>query len=414
MELKKLKLFIISVLLSITLGSVFIGAAFADGISIDLMNQIPNPVTPGNFVYLNVKVSAVGDIPIKNVDIKFIPNQYFKIASGYSSEKFIDVVPAYGYSSTAYYVEKFKVYVEPNTPLGFNTINFVMTHNGAVYKYNFNVLVEDKNPNIKIENITLDKNYLEPGKSGKISFVVENPNPFILKNLVISLGLDKVQGNIISTVNNSNEVTIDYLKPYEKKKITYVLLISPDADSKPYLLPINVVYQDTLNNQYIKTLFFSVKVFSKPYIFVALDSQSSYTTGKSKVTISVSNPGSSTIKGTILKVLPSPSGNYIIIDGANQYVGDLNPDDFQTVQSDIYVENTKDPYIYVEVEYFDSYNNLITKKFKLPLKIFSEKQLEQLNMSNETNSWLIYLGIILLILAGFFYIEKKKKSKNKK
>lgn len=413
---KNKNLFQVTIL--VLLSILMLNAAYsAGGLNVVLANQNPDPVSPGNFVELNVKISNSGNVGIQNAKIIFIENNNFHIAKGKEKTKEIGIIPAYSSldSATSYVMAKFLVEVAPNTPLGENPVEFSLETSEGLYSYEFDITVQDANPTLIVNDFKI--NTVEAGKSEELTIEIENTNSVTLNNIVLSLGFDSVENEALSTLNGASQYVISSLKPNEKKTITFEILVSPDAESKPYLLPLNINYEDTLGNSFTSEIFGSVKVYSKPFPLVKLDSQDIYTKGKGKFTLAVSNPGTSTVKGTQIEILPSE--DYTIIGGNFQYVGDLNPDDFQTVQMNIYLNNPQKATLDAKITYLDSYNNKNEEIIQIPLKIYTTKELTDFGIEipkTSTQSYVGYFLTIVTLIIGFYVGKRyeRKKDKTKK
>ena len=407
---------LIKILILIILSIFTLNAAYsAGGLNVVLANQNPDPVAPGNFVELNVKISNSGNVGIQNAKIIFIENNNFQIAQGKDSSKELGIIPAYSSldSATSYVMAKFLVEVAPNTPLGENPVEFSLETSEGTYSYEFDITVQDANPTLVVNDFKI--NTVEAGKSEKLIIEIENTNTITLNNVILSLGFETVENSALSTLNGASQKVISTLNPNEKKTIEFDILVSPDAESKPYLLPVNFDYEDTLGNSFNETVYGSVKVYSKPLPLVKLDAQDIYTKGKGKFTLAVSNPGTSTVKGTQIEILPSE--DYTIIGGNFQYVGDLNPDDFQTVQMNIYLNNAEKATLLTKITYLDSYNNKNEEIVEIPLKIYTTKELTDFGIEipkTSTQSYVGYFLTIVTLIIGFYVGRRYEKKKAKK
>jgi len=407
------KIIILSILLFTGIGTV----SAATGLNVVLSNQNPDPVSPGNFVFLNIKVSNIGTDDINNAKIKFIENANFKLAQGEKKIKQIGTIPAFSNSesSGSYYIGKYKIFVDPNTPQGLNTIKIEVDTQKNSLEYEFDILVQEANPTITISNVEVG--VIEAGSSGKIKLELENSNSAILNDIVLNLNLNDVDDKILSTKSGSNQLVIGSLDPNTKKTAEFEIVVNPEAQAEPVLLPITISYEDNLGNTYTQDLSTSIKIDSIPQISFKLDSQDIFTSGNGKITFAIANPGTSTVKGVQVEILPSK--NYEIIKGDYEYVGNLNPDDFQTIQSQIFIKNPNKTTLNIKLSYSDSYNLKKEEILQIPLKIYNKEELKQLglagsiNSNNSTTSIIIWLIIVVI----FFFIGKKmgyKKAKKTK
>lgn len=403
-NLKRYLLMILFVFLSLNVAN-----ATTSGLNVVLNQQIPSSVEQGNFVYLDVRLSNLGTDDLRDVSINLVENDYFKIAKGNDIKKELGIV-----GSNNYAVAKFKVYVNENTPSGLNTVEFKINSNGFVSSYFFDILVEEKNPKISINNLSI--NTIETGSSQKLTFNIKNDNSVDLNNVLISLDLANVETKVFSTLKGTNQILIKKLKIGESQKVEFEVSTIPDAKSKQYLLPIKVSFEDSMSNSYTQDLTASVRVYSKPLILFKLDSQDIYTIGRGKVSFAISNPGVSTIKGVSIQVLKSD--DYEVIQGSNQYVGNLNPDDFQTIQTDVYLKNSKAVTMKVKLTYLDSYNVLNSKIVEVPLSIYNNDNLVSFGLggvkSSGSSSLVNFFIVLIIAIVSYFIGRKIRVSKSKK
>ena len=211
------KIISILILLIIGLSSTFA----ASSLNVVLANQNPDPVAPGNFVYVNVKVSNTGSIAVENAKIKFIENQYFKIAPGENKEKELGTIPSFSSleSSSSYSIAKYKILVDSNAPLGLNTLNFQVESVVNKLNYEFDILVQDANPTIELLSSKLENDFIKAGESQKIKLTFTNQNSIDLKDVIVSLDLEEVEDKVLTTKSGSNQIFIGKLKAKEQKEI---------------------------------------------------------------------------------------------------------------------------------------------------------------------------------------------------
>lgn len=374
----------------------------ANSVNVVLSNQNPDPVSPGNFVFVNVKVTNTDSVNTKNTVISFEDNSYFKLAQGEERTRDLGAIPQFSSleGSSSFVIAKYKLFVEENTPLGLNTIRFNLRESGESLNYEFDILVQDSNPTLELVSSTLESTYLKAGESQPLTLTFENKNDINLRDVFVTLNLDNVDSQVFSTKKGSNQFFIDSIGPNEQKEITLNLVATPETDSKPYLLPITVEFEDSLGNSYQRDMVSSIQVFSEPELTLELDSQEIYTTGKGRYTISIANPSPTTAKGVELRLLSQDS--YEVLDGSFQYVGDLDPDDFQTFQSDLYVFDLESELV-VELSYLDAYNNKVEETRTLDLQLYSDSKLQELGLQGNSSSsgFSLVTVLIIVLIVGF-------------
>lgn len=402
-----LKKIILSMLMIICMLGTVNAAA---GLNVILANQDPDPVSPGNFVYLNVKVSNIGDSQIRVNKLTMLENEHFTLAQKENNDRDLGILSGYSRTDNAktFVVEKYKILVDKDTPLGLNTLEFEVESDSGKFKYEFNVFVSSNNPLVSTQNI--ESKVLKPGEDGKLSITLENLNNMHLNDVKVALQLGDIDENSITINQGSNEKFIKHLEAQDNETFVFDISINPEALSKSYLVPIKVSYKDPLENMYENTIYGSVKVFAQPELLLTLNSQSIYNVGKGTFTLAIANPGTSKVKGVQLNLLDSQG--YEVVEGKNQYIGDLNPDDFQTIQTEIYVKNVDSDKLKIELNYLDSYDNKKSEIIEVPIKIYTQEELIEYGIVQEQGfSTLIIVIILLVVIVGFFYWRKNKKAK---
>lgn len=396
----------------LTLTAVTITSAYAsNGLNVVLSSQNPDPVAPGNFVFVNIKLSNTDTIAANNVKITFLENEYFTIDTQDKITKELGAIPAYSFDekSSSFVIAKYRLLVSEETPLGTNNAIFEVQTSTGKTEYELNILVQDANLTLHVNNFSI--NTIGPGETSPLTIELENKNSVNLRDIIIKLNLDEVEDKVLNIEEGSNQKSISLLQAGEKAQIKYQLIASPDATAKPYLLPITITYKDTLGNTQETEILGSIKIYSKPQLSIRVDSQEIYTKGKGKITFAVANPGTSTIKGTRIEILDSE--NYQSIEGKYQYVGDLNPDDFQTIQTEMIITNEEMNSINLKINYLDSYNTEKEEIIAVPINIYTSRELKKLGIQQEDggSNWFLILLLIGGIIAAYYYGKKKSHKK---
>ena len=410
------KLLLIFMIIITTISCSF--GASSGGINVVLANQNPDPVSPGNYVYVNVKVSNPGSEAVEEANIKFEENEYFSLAPGVESTKNLGTIPQFSTSSgsSSFVIAKYKVYVSPKTPIGLNTLTVSIDSSQADFEKDLDLLVQDSNPSVAISSFSIEP--VESGKTTPLSIELKNNNNIDMKNVEVTLGLEEVENKLISVEKGSNQKSIGTLLAGENSSIDFSLSIAPDAVAKPYLLPITITFEDAIGNSYKQEVTGSVRVFSEPQLSLQIDSQSIYSEGRGTITLALANPGTSAVKGVQVEFLDSQA--YTILEGKRQYIGDMNPDDFQTLQSDIYLSGEQDT-LDVKLTYLDSYNNREEKIVSLDLTTFDEDSLQTYGINNQTGGsgfistliWIVLLVVVFVLGRKYGFRKAKRKYKSK-
>ena len=162
----------------------------------------------------------------------------------------------------------------------------------------------------------------------------------------------------------------------------------------------------------------SVKTGGSPRIRVGLEDAATFQSAMTgDVTLNVVNRGKLDIKFLTLTLLPSDQ--YEILSPTEVYIGELESDDFDTVDYSIYVyenvagEDTVYVDLPVKIEYTDSNNRDYTAQSQVKLKVYSQNDLKRFGLMTENSGSNSYIIIGLIVLGGFVWYWRKKRKHHK-
>ena len=195
----------------------------------------------------------------------------------------------------------------------------------------------------------------------------------------------------------------------ESVMFSYDLVYSPGIEEGVYNAEILTDYVNHIGDERQDNDTFGIIVRKDPQFFVDVEKSAIYK-GNSvgDITIKLVNNDISDIK--FLTVELEEDENYKIISSSREYVGDLDSDDFESVDFRIKVKKTKDDMILpLKLDYKDSMNNEYQKNVEAVLKFYSAKELG----IEKDNTFLYVLGFILILGVGYYiykvFFKKKKK-----
>jgi len=130
------------------------------------------------------------------------------------------------------------------------------------------------------------------------------------------------------------------------------------------------------------------------------------------VTIRFINKGFSDVK--FLDVILDETEEFEILSAEEVYVGNVDSDDYETVDFELYLTNgaTKEEKTIVlplNVEYRDTNNNLYEEKLELEMKVLSAEKLGIKTSSNGT----VMLLLIIVIIVGVVLYRRSRNNKKK-
>ncbi|MEM4245554.1 MAG: hypothetical protein QXR60_05125, partial [Candidatus Nanoarchaeia archaeon] len=184
-----------------------------------------------------------------------------------------------------------------------------------------------------------------------------------------------------------------------------------DAESKAYQIPIEITYYDQLGNAYAKNNTIGLLVGAEPSFTLNLESADVFESGtRGKITISLSNTGPSQLKFVTLEILPTD--DYTILSNSKSYLGNLDPDDFETSEYTIYVNKKGELPIKLKVTYKDSYNNDKEYVGEVKLKVYSYFEVRKYGLRTGGTSILVYIVYLLLIIFAYLTFKEWRKERD--
>ncbi|RLE45751.1 hypothetical protein DRJ22_03700, partial [Candidatus Woesearchaeota archaeon] len=376
----------------------FCTGVFAGGvapfITASILKYEPSPAEQGRTIDVWVKLHNEGT-QANNVAIKFLPEYPFSLPDGARNRFDIGVIP-----ETEDAVVKFSVFVDPNAPNGDRDITFLYKFDTANdwIKFTAPITLQTKTAGLIIKNYLIDPREVVPGQKCKLKLTVENSAKIAMKNVDVVLVLPEQ----FSVVEGSSKKRIGLINAGEKKDVEFILASDSSTKVGVFTIPVTLNYQDITNTDYSETSDISLIVNAEPEIDLLVDSvEFKSKTSPGVVSLKIVNKGVVDVKFVTVNLINSPENYETLSVSSKKYVGNLDSDDFETVDFRI-KPVVKFPKLYVELEFKDPYNKDFKRSFVLPLKIFTAKELGK-------SGYPVGLFVVLaLIVAGGIWFFRRK------
>ncbi len=357
----------------------------------------PYPVEPGSKFDLWLRVDNLGREKAENVKVEFLPNNLFTIHG--------DLVKTIGeLGSRQSAVVKFEnIKVADNAAEGENTLKFKINMGGA---YDLSTLtsgltieVRSIEPLFEI-TVSSEPEKIPQGGVAEININLKNKDTALLKNIDVELDLPDELIPVGSTVLKK----IQEIPPGGEETLTYTITALGDATAKAYQIPLKVRYFDESGENFTKSDTMGLLVGVDPDYYVNLEESDTFSKGsKGKVVLSVSNTGPSDIKFLTIELLPSD--DFVITSNSKTYIGNLEPDDYETAEFEIYTKKAGDIPLGVKVEYRDNYNMKQVTTHAVNLRSYTSTELRKYGLVTGPSTVIQILGYVLAII--FLYLMYK-------
>lgn len=369
----------------------------ADNIQVNLVNYQPTPVTAGNYFIINFQAINNGLTNLTNLDFELQSNNDFSV-SGDNQISIDSLLPRESTSLS------WTVLAKENAKSGFRPIKLDVDGSEESYL----IQVKSIESTVSIANIKTTPEQISPGATADISVDLENKASFNVKNLKVNLDLsakelpfapsDSVTEKIINGLNANSEVTLDFR-----------IISLPEAQPGIYKVPLSLVYFDEFGNNYQTSTLLSIIVGSVPKLEVGAENPVVIAGQKSTVSIKVVNYGLSQVK--FLNIISKQSSDINILSSPSAYIGDLDSDDFQTVDVDLFVTRNGQVNLPLTVTFLDANNQQFTEDVILTLNSYTKKDAEAMGLINNSNTGAIIITILVIIVLFVIYRKIRKHRK---
>jgi hypothetical protein len=264
---------------------------------------------------------------------------------------------------------------------------------------------------ITIKDVSSSPNEIVPGEIASVSIEIENIFEENVKNLNIKLDLSEVP---FAPYQSSSEKYLEELDDGDEETFTFKLITLPETDTGIYKIPVNINYEYEGENKTKKDLI-SLIVNSKPELKVSLEDSVVLIKGKeNEISIKIVNSGLSDTKFVYLETLDISGIKFL--GEKEQYLGDIDSDDFDSIDYQIYLSPDAPKLISlpVSLKYKDSTNKEYTETKIIVLNTYSLKEAQDIGLVKKQD-YTLYIVIGTFILGYVIYrILKKRKLKKKK
>jgi len=275
---------------------------------------------------------------------------------------------------------------------------------------------------LTISDVTNSPSEVEPGKKISLEIEIENNLDDDVSDVEVALILTSsvidpsllnpvVSEEIPLSPEGSSVVYFEEIREGREKIAKFNLIADADAEVGIYKIPVALSYLVNGDTQKTSKQFtVSVKINAQPELILNLEDF--FIKGrKNNVDIRITNVGLA--KAKLLEVELQPSTMYDILSSKNVYIGDLESDDFDVANFDVYLKEYSNIPFVVKLKYRDASNKEIVESKNLNARIYSEKEAIALGLMKKNNT-AIYIGAVVGLALVWVVWRKWKKWRKKK
>ena len=260
---------------------------------------------------------------------------------------------------------------------------------------------------ILVSDLSTNPTTIEPGVPAIFSGAIKNTGDSSVNDIRVWLSLPSE----IGFFNDVSQKKISRLLTDETGSIEFNLIALPGTSEGVYKANLTVDYLDHVGEERQDSYTISLIVKSKPKMFVQVEDSNVYKGNLlGEITLKFINNDVADIK--FLTVELKESEDYEIISPKIVYIGDLDSDDFESIDYKI-KSNKKSGEIFIplKITYKDSLNNPLSDEMGAVLTLYDGTDLGKAQNNNVRNA------VIFLIVVGivyYFYRRWKRKKKREK
>ncbi|MGE0793016.1 MAG: COG1361 S-layer family protein [Candidatus Woesearchaeota archaeon] len=397
--MKKINLIIIlGIVLIMTFPMVF---AETSSLSANLIRYEPLPAYPGQYLTVYVELENTGNEDASNAAIQVIDSFPF---STVTSSKNIDEIGIL--KSQQSFVSNFRLRVDSNAIVGINKLKIRYTddiNSNNWIERDLDVEVKNsQSTKLTINQVEISPVEVYPGNQGIISLTIKNSDNIVLRNVAVKLDLETSDLPFIP-VTSTTEKQISIMQPNSISELDFPLKVYPTATPGYYKIPLLITFYDDEGNEQEQEDLIGIIISSAPELKIVAEHKTSLNNIHT-IDLKAINKGINDLK--FLDIILLENENYEIISTNEDYVGDLDSDDYRTASFELTSTN-KEFNLMVQTSYKDENNKEYLDNIEVPVKLNEKYTNPKSNISFSS-----IILILLLIGAGIYIFKLKRKHKN--
>jgi hypothetical protein len=264
---------------------------------------------------------------------------------------------------------------------------------------------------VSITDVSSNPSEVVPGQTADITIEIENIFDYDIENIRVKLDLTQ---SPFAPYQSSSEKFLDELGSEDSEDFEFQLIALPDTLSGIYKIPVQIIYEDNTGINTTKNEMISLIVNSKPELKISLEDSVTIIKGReNKISVRIVNSGLADVK--FLYVTMNEANGINILSEKEQYIGDIDSDDFDSVEYNIYINpdasNTIDTP--VTIKYKDATNKEFSEVKIISIRTYSLKEAQELGLAKKPN-YTLYAGIAFVVIVFIIYRIRKSIKKRKK
>ncbi len=263
---------------------------------------------------------------------------------------------------------------------------------------------------LSIESLVIRPDEIMPGENVFINMVLKNDGDLDAKNVIVSVDIT----NFPFKARESPEISFNKIREGRQEVAGFTVTALTNAQSGVYKIPVKITYADEEGKEFEKNSILTISINSPLLLDLRIGDGLILKGEDNELTIRVTNKGLGDAKFLELGLQESPS--YDIISSNKIYIGDVDSDDFESADFDIYIKGTAPNSLNLPVilKYRDILNNDYSESILVNIRTYSRQDAAELGLINNDNTLTIVFAVVAVILIYIIYRIIRKKRRKKK
>jgi len=401
--MKKTILSLMILLLVVVSATSVLAARRGPLITADILKYEPTPVEPGGYAEVWVSVNNEGTTS-EDFKVEFFPEYPFSLAEGEDEVKTLKALPE-GENA----VIKFRLVVAHDAPNKDMPVKFQYQFGESLVwtRLEGDISIRTAGAILTVDEYSTTPEKIQPGDFITVDITLKNGGKITVKDIDVTLELDE---SVMAPIGSGNTKRIKEILPGATGKVSFTLIADTSAEIKVYSVPLMLDYKDIRNTEYTDETRISLIMSAEPDLAMVVDSSEVSSPGSpGTVVLKVINKGIMDLKYLNARLVSTDQ--YDVLSPSNEeYIGNLDSDDFETIEF-IIKPKVKDIRLNVVVDFKDPYNKDYSKTYDLPLRVVSKAELGESKFPWGTT---IIVLIVIAVVIYWLYRRRKKKKKSGK
>lgn len=366
-------------------------------ISLQVMSTEPSPLQIGRYADVRFKVTNERSDDFENLTVSFQENYPFSVDPDNRKQWRIASL-----DSGDSYEYRMQVRVDANSLQGEEEMEFKVSTKYSSWNYEIPVQVKADDDGLVISDVEFPED-VGSGTAREMNVTLENTANAYFRN--IELGLNPGPQTPVVVSGTSTE-RISSMAPDQQRTLSYTLNVDESAENGVYSIPMQLEYENEAGATLMRSASTGIVVGGKPQIEVGMNDDGEISAGTTDaVNFRFVNRGEGTAK--FVKVQMQQGDNYTIRSGESVYLGDMQSDDYQTAETNVYTEAGTDSItVPVEVTYQENgQEETFTEDVTVNVLTSEERQL----YGGASGTPVIPIVLVLLVAAAGVYYWRRKR-----